>query len=87
MPKVKRYLIYSTPACVYCRLLKQWLGKSGIAFEEVNVAADPIRGQEMIQRTGQMGVPVSIITFADGREEIVLGFNQAQLKDLLGLGT
>lgn len=85
MIQPKKYIVYSTPTCGYCRLLKHWLNEKGVAFENVDVALDPKRGQEMIQKTGQMGVPVSIITFADNREEIILGFDQARIASLLKL--
>lgn len=85
MVQPKKYIIYSTPTCIYCRLLKEWLGSKGVAFESVDVAADPRRGQEMIQKTGQMGVPVSVITLPNGKEEIILGFDQARIAALLGL--
>jgi len=85
MIQPKKYIIYSTPTCSYCRLLKEWLSSKGVTFDSVDVASDPMRGQEMIQKTGQMGVPVSIITMPDGREEIILGFDQARIASLLGL--
>jgi glutaredoxin len=85
MIQPKQYIIYSTPTCGYCRLLKEWLNGKGVNFEDVDVALNPKRGQEMIQKTGQMGVPVSAITFADGHEEIILGFDQARIASLLQL--
>lgn len=87
MAQVKKYTVYSTPACIYCRLLKQWLSDNGIAYDEVDVATDPAKGQEMIDKTGQLGVPVSIIVFENGREEVVLGFDQARLSALLGINS
>ena len=85
MPKVKKYLVYSTSTCSYCDLLKEWLDNNKINYESVNLSENPAQGQEMIQKTGQMGVPVSIITFDDDTEEIVLGFNQEKLTHLLNL--
>lgn len=85
MAKLKEYKIYSTPTCGYCHMLKDWLTEKGIAFTDINVASDPSQGVEMIQKTGQMGVPVSIITFEDNREEVVLGFDQQKLARILGL--
>lgn len=85
MPKIKKCLVYSTAACPYCDLLKKWLDSNKINYESVNLSENPARGQEMIQKTGQMGVPVSIITFDDDTEEIVLGFNQEKLTHLLNL--
>ena len=84
MSKIKKYLVYSTSACPYCDLLKKWLDNNKIIYESVNLSEDPARGQEMIQKTGQMGVPVSIITF-DDTEEIVIGFDQSRLGKLLSI--
>ena len=66
-------------------MLKDWLTEKKIPFTDLNVAADPSKGMEMIQKTGQMGVPVSIIVFDDGKEEIVLGFDQNRIAKILGL--
>lgn len=85
MTQPKKYIIYSTPTCGYCRLLKEWLNEKGVAFDSIDVALDPKQGQEMIQKTGQMGVPVSVVTMPDDREEIILGFDQARIASLLGL--
>lgn len=87
MSKIKKYLIYSTSACPYCDMLKKWLDSHQIDYESINLSEDPSRGQEMIQKTGQMGVPVSIITLMDNSEEVVLGFNQNRLKELLGINS
>ncbi len=85
MKKVKNYIVYSTPTCVYCDLLKKWLSENNIDYEKADVVEDPAKGQEMIQKTGQMNVPVSVITFEDDTEEVVLGFNQEKISHLLGL--
>jgi len=66
-------------------MLKDGLTEKGVKFEGVDVALDPKRGQEMIQKTGQMGVPVSVITMPDNHEEIILGFDQRRIASLLGL--
>jgi len=85
MARLKEYKIFSTPTCGYCHLLKDWLNEKKIAFTDINVAADPAKGVEMIKKTGQMGVPVSIILFDDGKEEVVLGFDQERISKILGL--
>jgi len=85
MAQLKHYTVYSTPTCGYCKLLKQWLDENHIAYEAVDVALDPARGQEMVEKTGQLGVPVSIITFDDGAEEIILGFDKFRIGALLGI--
>ncbi len=74
----KKVVIYSTPTCPYCKRAKEYFSRKGIAYTDINVAADRDKAKEMIQKSGQMGVPVITI---DG--EVVVGFNQAMLDKLL----
>jgi glutaredoxin len=83
MNKVKTYKVYSTATCVYCKLLKDWLRRHDILYQEIDLSSEPSLGQEMVQKTGQMGVPVSIITLVNGTEEI--GFDQERLGHILGI--
>ena len=87
MAQLKEFKIYSTPACGYCHMLKDWLTDKKIPFTDINVAADPSKGVEMIQKTGQMGVPVSVISFVDGKEEVILGFDQERIAKIIGLSS
>ncbi|MHB9145496.1 MAG: glutaredoxin family protein [Symbiobacteriia bacterium] len=73
--------IYSTPSCSWCRAAKQFLAENDIPFEDVDVSRDRTRAEEMVQKSGQMGVPVIDI---DG--EIIVGFDRPRLTALLGLG-
>ena len=66
------------PQCVYCRMAKDFLSKTGIPYEEVDVSIDAEAGDEMVKKTGQMGVPV--IEMGD---DIIIGFNRGQLEDSL----
>jgi len=80
------YTIYSTPTCHYCHLLKDWLGANGIAYDYKDVAMDLVARQEMVTKSEQMGVPVSIIQFKDGDqilEKVIIGYDQPQIADLL----
>jgi len=63
--------VYSTPGCPYCTMAKQLLKDNNIEFEDIDVFAGQEKGQEMIEKTGQMGVPVLDI---DG--EIIVGFDR-----------
>ncbi|MDZ4231073.1 MAG: glutaredoxin family protein [Dehalococcoidales bacterium] len=74
----KTVVVYSTPTCPWCRRAKDYLTKKGIPYTEHNVAVDKGKAQEMIQKSGQMGVPV--ITIDD---EVIVGFNQGRLDSLL----
>ncbi len=76
----KRVKIYTTPACVFCKMTKDFFAKNGVAYEEFNVAADAKAREEMISKSGQFGVPV---TDVDG--QFVIGFDQARLSELLGV--
>lgn len=70
--------IYSTPSCNYCRAAKEYFRQNGISFTEYNVAADPRRADEMLRRSGQMGVPV-----IDVNGRIIVGFNRAEIERAL----
>jgi len=70
--------VYSTQSCPYCVTLKEFLKASNVAFEDVDVSFDQKLQQEMIDKSGQMGVPVVDI---DG--EIVVGFDRERIVSLL----
>ena len=74
----KEVVIYSTPTWPWCHRAKEYLSQKGISYTEHDVSTDRDKAQEMIQKSGQMSVPVIII---DG--EVVVGFNQSQLDGLL----
>ncbi len=75
---MKKVSIYSTPTCTYCKMAKDFFNEKGIAYEEFDVAADTVKRQEMVERSGQMGVPVIDI---DGH--IMVGFSKDKLEELL----
>lgn len=77
---MKQVSIYSTPSCTYCKSAKEFFAENNVQFQESNVADDMVRRQEMIERSGQMGVPVIIID-----QNIVVGYNKTKLTELLGL--
>ena len=71
-------VVYTTPTCPYCHQVKQFLLQRGIQFTERDVSVDKAAAMEMIQRTGQRGVPVTIID-----DQVVVGFDRARLEQLL----
>ena len=77
----KNIIVYSTPTWPYCNKVKEYLSKNKIAFQEHNVAVDRDAAKEMVEKTQQMGVPVIIIDDKD----IVIGFDQPKLNELLDL--
>ena len=72
--------VYTTPTCSWCTAAKDHLTANGISYEEVDVAADMQRAREMVEKSGQYGVPVIDI---DG--EIIVGFDRARIDALLGI--
>jgi len=72
--------VYSTPTCTYCVTLKRFLDDKGIKYEAVDVSQNEKDLQEMVDKSGQMGVPVIDI---DG--QIVVGFNRNKIVELLNI--
>lgn len=72
--------VYSTPTCVYCITLKEFLKEHNIEFEEIDVSKDKTALDEIVKKTGQMGVPVVDI---DG--QTVIGFDKERISELLGI--
>ena len=77
---MKNITIYSTPTCVYCNMAKTFFKSNNFNYTEHNVASDLDKRKEMINKTGQMGVPVIEI---DG--DVVVGYNEDKIKSLLGV--
>ena len=72
--------IYSTPSCHFCHMAKDFFKEKGITYTEFDVASNPDKRKEMIDKSGQMGVPVILID-----NEMVIGFNKPKIVQLLGL--
>lgn len=77
-PKNHKVTIYSTPTCVYCVYAKEYFKQNGVAFEDIDVTKDHDKAREMIEKSGQRGVPVIDI---DGN--ILVGFQPEVFDSLL----
>ncbi|MBU2159194.1 glutaredoxin family protein [Patescibacteria group bacterium] len=77
----KTVTIYTTPTCHFCQMSKEFFKENNVAYTEYNVAQDMEKRQEMIDKSGQMGVPVIFIG-----EEMIVGFDKARFVSALGLG-
>jgi glutaredoxin 3 len=75
----KNITIYTTNTCAYCVMVKKWLNSKGLPYQEVNLDNTPERAQEAIEVSGQMAVPVTVITKEDDSKEVVVGYNLAKL--------
>ncbi|HJO14735.1 MAG TPA: glutaredoxin domain-containing protein [Candidatus Pacearchaeota archaeon] len=79
MAKVK---IFTTPTCTYCNHAKDFFKENNVEFEAIDVTQDKAAAQEMVEKSGQRGVPVILI---EGREEPLVGFDQDALEEALNL--
>ena len=77
--------IYTTPTCGYCKMTKEFFKMHNIEYAEKNVAADPALAEEMIKRSGQMGVPVTVVKDVSGTETLIVGFDRSRLALALGV--
>ncbi len=78
--EVRSVTIYTTPTCIWCARTKEFFKQNNVSYKEMNVAGDTKAAREMIQKSGQMGVPV-----IDVGGEIVVGFDESKLRKLLGI--
>jgi glutaredoxin-like YruB-family protein len=78
---MKNVTIYSTPTCHFCHMAKEFFKEKNIAYTEHDVAGDMARRKEMVEKSGQMGVPVILID-----NDLVIGFNKPVISKLLGVG-
>ena len=75
---MKNVTVYTTPTCSFCHMTKAFLKSEGVDFNEVDLTKDQAKMKEVVEATGQMGVPVTQID-----DEYVIGFDKATLSRLL----
>ena len=76
----KQVVIYSTPTCHFCQMAKEFFKENNVEYTDYDVSADLDKRQEMIEKSGQMGVPVVFVG-----EEMTIGFDKDKLSKELGL--
>ncbi len=72
--------IYSTPTCHFCHAAKDFFSANGVAFTDYNVGTDLEKRKEMIEKSGQMGVPVITVG-----KDLIVGFDESRLRELLAI--
>lgn len=72
--------VYSTKGCPICHQLKEFLKSNNLEFQDIDVQADHAKAHEMVEKSGQMGVPV---TEVDG--QVIVGFDKEKFKEILGI--
>ena len=78
MTITKTVAVYSTPTCPYCRQVKDYLKDKGVEFTDYNVATDLDARNAMVQKSGQLGVPVIVVD-----DDVIVGFNRGKLDEIL----
>ena len=78
MAKQPQVTIYSTPTCHFCHAAKDFFTEHKVQFSDYNVATDLEKRKEMVQKSGQMGVPVITID-----EKVIVGYDEEQLRETL----
>lgn len=77
--------LYATLSCPYCKMEKVWLDSKKVKHDVIFVDLSPKDAEEMVRKSGQMGVPVTEITYDDKTSEFVIGFDQHKLSHVLGV--
>lgn len=80
LTSMKKVTIYTTPTCTYCNMAKEYFAEHGVQYDAFDVAKDLSKRAEMVQKSGQMGVPVIDI---DG--EVIVGYDQPRIAEALGI--
>jgi glutaredoxin-like YruB-family protein len=76
----RKVIVFSTPTCPYCHQIKVYLREKQVAFDEVDVSKDQQKATQMVERSGQTGVPQLWID-----DQVVVGFNRPQINMMLGI--
>lgn len=79
---MNKIVIYSAPNCPHCDNLEDYLKENDVDYNLINLGENPEKGEELVEKTGQMTVPVMIVK-TDQKEKIVVGFNQKEIDKAL----
>lgn len=77
---MKPVAIFTTETCGYCRMAKEFFQKNSVEYQEFDVGKDLEKRKEMIEKSGQMGVPVIMVG-----DDMIVGFNKPKLEELLNI--
>ena len=77
---MKKVTVYSTPPCHFCRMAKDFFTSKGIVYEDFDISSDLVKRKEMVDKSGQMGVPVILID-----NKLIIGFDKPKIMELLGI--
>lgn len=75
----KNITVFTTSTCSYCPMVKRYLQSKGLNYDEVNLEEHPDRQAEVLQMSGAMTVPVTVVTKIDDTQEVIVGYNLSRL--------
>lgn len=81
---MKSVMIYTTPTCGFCAMTKRFFKEHNVTYAEKDVSRDAAGAEEMIEKSGQMGVPVTVVS-ENGNETLIVGFDRPRLAAALDL--
>lgn len=83
MAEYKSVKVFSTPTCPYCQMVKDFLDKHGVKFDIIDVTNNEKAAGELVNISGQMGVPVTVLEKEKEENQVIIGFDEKALKDAL----
>ena len=75
----KNITVFTTSTCSYCPMVKRYLQSKGLSYDEVNLEEHPDRQADVLQMSGAMTVPVTVVTKTDDTQEVIVGYNLQRL--------
>ena len=75
--------VFSTPTCPWCHKVKEFLKEKNLGFKDLDVSADEEARNELLDKSGQMGVPVVIIKNDAGDEKVIVGYREDEIREAL----
>ncbi|HVX58534.1 MAG TPA: glutaredoxin family protein [Candidatus Saccharimonadales bacterium] len=75
----KNITVFTTSTCSYCPMVKRYLASKGLSYDEVNLEDNPDRQQEVLEMSGALTVPVTIVTQQDDTQDVIVGYNLQRL--------
>lgn len=79
----KKITVYTTNTCSYCGMVKKYLDSKDLRYEVINLEEQPERQAEALQMSGSLTVPITVVTKQDDSQQVVVGYNLAQLAPAL----
>ncbi|MEK9146910.1 MAG: glutaredoxin domain-containing protein [Patescibacteria group bacterium] len=84
---MSKITLYTTRTCPFCKIQKDYFQEKNVQYLEILVDENPEEAQKMIEISGQMGVPFTVIDRDDGQRVTILGFDRPRIDEALGIAS